>query len=122
MPFDVIAADVRRDLGESLYQIHRADRLLPEVTTSSLTALKQYADGIALWHQGKFGGCGNAAHALRCRPTRTSPWPMPPAAEPILVTSLISQSRENKNTKSASRALLAHHRPRAHDDPNQLRS
>ena len=52
---DVIAADVRSDLGESLYQIHRADRPLPEVTTSSLTALKQYADGIALWHQGKFG-------------------------------------------------------------------
>ncbi len=52
---DVIAADIRRDLGESLYQIHRADRPLPEVTTSSLTALKQYADGTALWHQGKFG-------------------------------------------------------------------
>ncbi len=52
---DVIAEDIRRDLGESLYQIHRADRPLPEVTTSSLTALKQYADGIALWHQGKFG-------------------------------------------------------------------
>ena len=51
---DVIAADVRRDLGESLYQIHRADRSLPEVTTSSLTALKQYADSTALWHQGKY--------------------------------------------------------------------
>jgi eukaryotic-like serine/threonine-protein kinase len=51
---DVIAADIRRDLGESLYQIHRSDRPLPEVTTSSLTALKQYADGSALWHQGKF--------------------------------------------------------------------
>jgi len=51
---DVIAADIRRDLGESLYQIHRSDRPLPEVTTSSLTALKQYADGIALWHQGKY--------------------------------------------------------------------
>jgi eukaryotic-like serine/threonine-protein kinase len=51
---DVIAADVRRDLGESLYQIHRADRPLPEVTTSSLTALKQYADSTALWHQGKY--------------------------------------------------------------------
>lgn len=50
----VIAADVRRDLGESLYQIQRADRPLPEVTTSSLTALKQYADGTALWRQGKF--------------------------------------------------------------------
>jgi DNA-binding winged helix-turn-helix (wHTH) protein/tetratricopeptide (TPR) repeat protein len=53
---DVIAAGVRRDLGESLYRIHRADRPLPEVTTSSLTALKQYADGNALWHQGKFEG------------------------------------------------------------------
>jgi DNA-binding winged helix-turn-helix (wHTH) protein/tetratricopeptide (TPR) repeat protein len=51
---DVIAVDIRRDLGESLYQIHRADRPLPEVTTGSLTALKQYADGVALWHQGKF--------------------------------------------------------------------
>jgi len=51
---DVIAADVRRDLGESLYQIHRADRPLPQVSTSSLTALKQYADGTALWHRGKY--------------------------------------------------------------------
>ena len=51
---DVIAAHIRRDLGESLYQIHRADRPLPEVTTSSLTALKQYADSAALWHQGRF--------------------------------------------------------------------
>ncbi|MGB7730938.1 MAG: tetratricopeptide repeat protein [Candidatus Acidiferrum sp.] len=51
---EVIASDVRRDLGESLYQVRRADRPLPEVTTSSLTALKQYADGAALWHQGKF--------------------------------------------------------------------
>jgi DNA-binding winged helix-turn-helix (wHTH) protein/tetratricopeptide (TPR) repeat protein len=51
---DVIAADVRRDLGESLYQIHRSDRTLPQVTTSSLTALKQYADGSTLLHQGKY--------------------------------------------------------------------
>ena len=51
---DVIAADIRRDLGESLYQIHRSDRPLPEVTTSSLTALKQFADSDALWHQGKY--------------------------------------------------------------------
>jgi DNA-binding winged helix-turn-helix (wHTH) protein/tetratricopeptide (TPR) repeat protein len=59
---DVIAADVRRDLGESLYQIRRADRSLPEVTTGSLTALKQYADGTALWHQGEFD---NAVTLLR---------------------------------------------------------
>jgi eukaryotic-like serine/threonine-protein kinase len=51
---DVIAADIRRDLGESLYQIHQADRPLPEVTTSSLVALKQYSEGTTLWHQGKF--------------------------------------------------------------------
>jgi eukaryotic-like serine/threonine-protein kinase len=51
---DVIAAEVRRDLGESLYQIKRSNRPLPEVTTSSLTALKQYADGTELWHRGKF--------------------------------------------------------------------
>ncbi|MGA8011335.1 MAG: winged helix-turn-helix domain-containing protein [Candidatus Acidiferrales bacterium] len=60
---DVIAADVRRDLGESLYQIQRAGRPLPEVTTSSLTALKQYADGTALWHQGKFAAAGTLLRA-----------------------------------------------------------
>lgn len=60
---DVIAADVRRDLGESLYQIHRADRPLPQVTTSSLTALKQYADGTALWHQGKYKEAGTLLRA-----------------------------------------------------------
>lgn len=51
---DIIAGDIRRDLGESFYQISRADRRLPEVTTNSLTALKQYADGSELWRQGKF--------------------------------------------------------------------
>jgi DNA-binding winged helix-turn-helix (wHTH) protein/tetratricopeptide (TPR) repeat protein len=60
---DVIAADVRRDLGESLYEIHRADRPLPEVTTSSLTALKQFADGTALWHQAKYGDADTLFHA-----------------------------------------------------------
>jgi DNA-binding winged helix-turn-helix (wHTH) protein/tetratricopeptide (TPR) repeat protein len=51
---DVIAADVRRDLGESLYQIHTNSQPLPEVTTASLAALKNYADGTALWHQAKY--------------------------------------------------------------------
>jgi DNA-binding winged helix-turn-helix (wHTH) protein/tetratricopeptide (TPR) repeat protein len=60
---DVIAGDVRKDLGESLYQIHRADRPLPEVTTSSLAALKEYADGTALWHQGKFKDAGTLLRA-----------------------------------------------------------
>ncbi len=51
---DRISAETRADLGESLYQIHASDRPLPEVTTSSLTALKEYAEGVALWHQGKY--------------------------------------------------------------------
>lgn len=51
---DAIAADIRRDLGESLYQIKRADRHLPEVTTNSLPALKQYAEAKDLWHRGKY--------------------------------------------------------------------
>lgn len=51
---DRIADNVRRDLGESLYQIHSASKPLPEVTTSSLVALKQYSDAVALWHDGHY--------------------------------------------------------------------
>ncbi|MGO8933136.1 MAG: tetratricopeptide repeat protein [Terracidiphilus sp.] len=51
---DVIAGDVRRDLGESLYQIHENSKPLPQVTTASLDALREYADGVALWHRGKY--------------------------------------------------------------------
>jgi DNA-binding winged helix-turn-helix (wHTH) protein/tetratricopeptide (TPR) repeat protein len=51
---DTLATDIRGDLGESHYQISRAHRPLPEVTTSSLGALKQYADGLQLWHEGRF--------------------------------------------------------------------
>jgi eukaryotic-like serine/threonine-protein kinase len=51
---DTIAADVRRDLGESLYQIHKNTRPLPEVTTASLPALQEYADGGSLWHKGQY--------------------------------------------------------------------
>lgn len=51
---DVIAVDIRRDLGESLYQIHKNAQPLPEVTTASLPALKEYADGTALWHRAKY--------------------------------------------------------------------
>ena len=51
---DVISADVRRDLGESLYQIHKNNRPLPEVTTTSLDALKEYADGAEQWHAGRY--------------------------------------------------------------------
>ncbi|HTU36012.1 MAG TPA: winged helix-turn-helix domain-containing protein [Candidatus Acidoferrum sp.] len=51
---DEIAASVRRDLGESLFEIHSADKPLPEVTTSSLAALKQYSDATALWEHGHY--------------------------------------------------------------------
>ncbi len=51
---DALAGEIRSDLGESLYQIHRGRPALPQVTTRSLTALKQYADGQSLWHRGKF--------------------------------------------------------------------
>jgi DNA-binding winged helix-turn-helix (wHTH) protein/tetratricopeptide (TPR) repeat protein len=51
---DRIAWGIRADLGESLYQIHRANRPLPQVTTASLTALKRYAEGQTLWRGSKF--------------------------------------------------------------------
>jgi len=51
---DRIAGKIRADLGESLYQIHRANRPLPQVTTASLTALKRYANGQELWRSNKY--------------------------------------------------------------------
>lgn len=51
---DTIAAHMRRDLGESLYQIHKSTTPLPEVTTASLPALQAYADGRTLWHKGRY--------------------------------------------------------------------
>ena len=51
---DVLSRDVREALGESLYQIQRTDKPLPQVTTKSLSALQQYADGSHLWRLGKF--------------------------------------------------------------------
>jgi DNA-binding winged helix-turn-helix (wHTH) protein/tetratricopeptide (TPR) repeat protein len=51
---DVLSKETREALGESLYQIHQADKPLPQVTTRSLTALQQYAEGSALWKRGKY--------------------------------------------------------------------
>jgi DNA-binding winged helix-turn-helix (wHTH) protein/tetratricopeptide (TPR) repeat protein len=51
---DHIAGEIRADLGESLYQIRRANKPLPQVTTASLTALKRYVDGQALWRSNKY--------------------------------------------------------------------
>ncbi|MGC1105929.1 MAG: tetratricopeptide repeat protein [Candidatus Acidiferrales bacterium] len=51
---DEISAQVRRDLGESLYQIHRAQLPLARVTTPSLQALKDYSNGKLLWQAAKY--------------------------------------------------------------------
>ncbi len=46
---DTLATDIRRDLGESRMEIHRAHQPLPEVTTRSLAALQDYAEGADLF-------------------------------------------------------------------------
>jgi eukaryotic-like serine/threonine-protein kinase len=50
----VVAANIRQDLGETLYQIHESTKPLPEVTTSSLDALREFADGSELWHEARY--------------------------------------------------------------------
>jgi serine/threonine protein kinase/tetratricopeptide (TPR) repeat protein len=49
-----VATRVRRDLGESMLATSKANRPLPLVTTRSLQALKLFADGSALWGEGKY--------------------------------------------------------------------
>jgi eukaryotic-like serine/threonine-protein kinase len=49
-----VATRVRRDLGESMLATSKANRPLPSVTTRSLQALKLFADGGALWGEGKY--------------------------------------------------------------------
>jgi DNA-binding winged helix-turn-helix (wHTH) protein/tetratricopeptide (TPR) repeat protein len=51
---DVLAKETREALGESLYHIQLANKRLPQVTTTSLTALQQFAEGSLLWNQGKY--------------------------------------------------------------------
>lgn len=50
---DSISTDIRRDLGESRYDIHQSSRPLPQVTTASLQALQQYADGVEFFERGQ---------------------------------------------------------------------
>ncbi|MGH9535095.1 MAG: winged helix-turn-helix domain-containing protein [Terriglobales bacterium] len=49
-----LARDLRRDGGASLYGALRGGPPLPEVTTPSLTALGDYAEGEARWRNGHF--------------------------------------------------------------------
>jgi eukaryotic-like serine/threonine-protein kinase len=51
---DKIASQLRRDLGESLSSIRMADRPLPQITTSSLEALKSFVDAGDLWAKGQY--------------------------------------------------------------------
>jgi eukaryotic-like serine/threonine-protein kinase len=60
---DMLSREIREALGESLYQIHQADKPLPQVTTASLSALQQYAEGSALWKRGKYTDAGTAFKA-----------------------------------------------------------
>lgn len=50
---DTISASIRRDLGESRYEIHESHRPLPQVTTSSMQALEDYADAGAAFGRGQ---------------------------------------------------------------------
>jgi eukaryotic-like serine/threonine-protein kinase len=89
---DRIATRVRRDLGESLYQIHSADKPLPEVTTSSLIALKQYSDAVALWHHGHY----KESVALLQAAVRTDPnFAMAHAALGVAYYSYVSNDPEH---------------------------
>ena len=49
-----LATRVRRGLGESWFATQKQDRPLPLVTTSSLPALKMYADGQDLWRKDQY--------------------------------------------------------------------
>lgn len=49
-----LAAHVRRGLGESWLKTIKQDRSLPLVTTSSLPALKMFADGQDFWRRGQY--------------------------------------------------------------------
>ena len=64
-----LATDVRRGLGESWFATQKQDRPLPLVTTSSLSALKMYADGHDLWRKGQY----NPAMELWRSALRTDP-------------------------------------------------
>jgi DNA-binding winged helix-turn-helix (wHTH) protein/tetratricopeptide (TPR) repeat protein len=51
---DTLSKEIREALGESLYQIRKADKPLPQVTTRSLDALQHFADGTTQWHRGRY--------------------------------------------------------------------
>jgi serine/threonine-protein kinase len=54
LALDSLARLLRADLGESLDDIQERAVLLPQATTSSLEALKKFADGSGAWSEGRF--------------------------------------------------------------------
>ena len=50
---DSISTDILRDLGESRYTIRTSHRPLPQVTTASISALEDYAQGMDAFHDGR---------------------------------------------------------------------
>lgn len=50
---DSISTDILRDLGESRYTIRTSHRPLPQVTTPSIQALEDYAQGTEMFHDGR---------------------------------------------------------------------
>lgn len=60
---DAISNRIRRDLGESRYEIHRNHRPLPQVTTSSMQALEDYVEATQLFGKGRAKAADRQYHS-----------------------------------------------------------
>lgn len=60
---DAMSSEIRRDLGESRYEIHENHRPLPQVTTSSMQALEDYTAASDLFGKGRIADANRMYHA-----------------------------------------------------------
>jgi DNA-binding winged helix-turn-helix (wHTH) protein/tetratricopeptide (TPR) repeat protein len=60
---DAISGEIRRDLGESRYEIHQNHRPLPQVTTASMQALEDYSEAVGFFGKGKVNDANRMYHA-----------------------------------------------------------
>jgi eukaryotic-like serine/threonine-protein kinase len=60
---DGISGKIRRDLGESRYEIRRNHRPLPQVTTTSMQALQDYTQASEFFGQGRSADASRLYHA-----------------------------------------------------------
>ena len=111
---DVLSREIREALGESLYQIHQAGKPLPQVTTRSLNALQQYAEGSALWPRGKTSGCGYFVQSCGRRRSRLYYGPCG-SRQRVLQLYLQPAGRWAKGIRKGPLLVVAHHRPRTND-------